>query len=624
MAPIASRVRQIMSTPEIPLLTDAARAPFRTGLRIGASVACVLGAGAVVHSGRVPQNDSDRLLRLDVVVADDRGGAVGGLRGADFEIREDGTLRPVDSAEFRWIPRQSPVPVTPILTRADEEREARQPGTRVFVFLLDEFHVRPGVDSHAVRDAIASFIDEKMFARDLAVVVRPLDIMRSLRFTRDRATLLGTVAAFIGRKGRYAPRTPREAALVGSDPDTVPAARTRVLKADLRELSTRLAQLNADRAVLVLVSEGFSSKLPIDSREPDLASVVAMSSRFHFPIYVLDPARGADAAGEGTDGTATLRWLAETTGGLFIKAEDSIAGLARVFHDTHGYYALRYQPAHADGGFHQIEIVTQEKRAPRGPSIYWATDDDGRAAQDRFAVSELSTSRELRRSPLIDAWAGLRLDHEGHARMTVTWEPMPGQSVAPRRVALSARTAMGASLFEGTFVAVGAGSTSDDRAKFDVPPGRVELNLIVLDDAGRRLDEDVRDVDVPDLSASSQSGPVLLPVEVVCVRSGRAPEPSPMSDALASYAARGCPRGSRLIVRVPAGDPTGTPVRVTARLLNRAGETMRALEADAVVERLTQFALPLLSLAPGQYEIEVTGENRNGAVSERVTFRVGG
>ena len=97
-----------------------------------------------------------------------------------------------------------------------------------------------------------------------------------------------------------------------------------------------------------------------------------------------------------------------------------------------------------------------------------------------------------------------------------------------------------------------------------------------------------------------------------------------MSDALASYAARGCPRGSRLIVRVPAGDPTGTPVRVTARLLNRAGETMRALAADMVVERLTQFALPLLSLAPGQYEIEVTGENRNGVVSERVTFRVGG
>jgi hypothetical protein len=64
------------------------------------------------------------------------------------------------------------------------------------------------------------------------------------------------------------------------------------------------------------------------------------------------------------------------------------------------------------------------------------------------------------------------------------------------------------------------------------------------------------------------------------------------------------------------------PVRVTARLLNRAGQTMRALEADPGVESPTQFALPLVSLAPGRYAIEVTAENRHGAVSERVTFRV--
>ena len=77
-----------------------------------------------------------------------------------------------------------------------------------------------------------------------------------------------------------------------------------------------------------------------------------------------------------------------------------------------------------------------------------------------------------------------------------------------------------------------------------------------------------------------------------------------------------------VIVRVPAADPTGTLVRVTARLLNRAGQTMRALEAGPGVESPTQFALPLASLAPGQYEIEVTGENRYGVVSDRVAFRV--
>ena len=148
------------------------------------------------------------------------------------------------------------------------------------------------------------------------------------------------------------------------------------------------------------------------------------------------------------------------------------------------------------------------------------------------------------------------------------------------------------------------------------------MDLRILDEADHTLDQDVRDVDVPDLSASGPPGPVLLPVEVVCVRSGRASEASPRNNAIASYAARGCPRGNRLIVRAPAADSTGVTVRVSARLLNRAGQTMRALEADPGVESPTQFALPLVSLAPDQYAIEVTAENRQGAVSERVTFRV--
>jgi hypothetical protein len=49
---------------------------------------------------------------------------------------------------------------------------------------------------------------------------------------------------------------------------------------------------------------------------------------------------------------------------------------------------------------------------------------------------------------------------------------------------------------------------------------------------------------------------------------------------------------------------------------------MRALEADPGIESPTQFTLPLVSFAPGQYEIEVTGTNRYGVVSDRVTFRV--
>src|SRR6185436_10218635 len=119
-------------------------------LRVGATFACLSAASTFVPANQVPRDGSAPMLRLDVVVTDDLGGAIRGLRAADFSIREGGTARPVETAEFRWIPSDYFGVGTPILTRADEEREARQPGARVFAFLLDEFHVRPGVDSHAV------------------------------------------------------------------------------------------------------------------------------------------------------------------------------------------------------------------------------------------------------------------------------------------------------------------------------------------------------------------------------------------------------------------------------------------------------------------------------------------
>jgi hypothetical protein len=125
------------------------------------------------------------------------------------------------------------------------------------------------------------------------------------------------------------------------------------------------------------------------------------------------------------------------------------------------------------------------------------------------------------------------------SQMIVTWEPRPGQSARPERVVVSAATATGASIFEGSIAAVGTGAPSADRARFQVSAGRVELDLNVLDAAGRLVDTDVRDVDVPDLSASGQPHPVLLPVEVICLRSRRASETTPRGDALAAYAAPG-------------------------------------------------------------------------------------
>ena len=85
-------------------------------------------------------------------------------------------------------------------------------------------------------------------------------------------------------------------------------------------------------------------------------------------------------------------------------------------------------------------------------------------------------------------------------------------------------------------------------------------------------------------------------------------------------------RGDRLLIRVPAFDASGIAVQVTAKVLNEWGQPMRDIDALDATPRdgMPQFSLPLSWLVPGDYLIEVMGTNANGAVKERVAFKVTG
>ena len=77
----------------------------------------------------------------------------------------------------------------------------------------------------------------------------------------------------------------------GRDRASVVAARDRIVTASLRDLAVRLGELNADRAALVVVSEGIrSDPSRPDDRRSDLQILLEASSQFHFPIYTFNPA----------------------------------------------------------------------------------------------------------------------------------------------------------------------------------------------------------------------------------------------------------------------------------------------------------------------------------------------
>ena len=83
-------------------------------------------------------------------------------------------------------------------------------------------------------------------------------------------------------------------------------------------------------------------------------------------------------------------------------------------------------------------------------------------------------------------------------------------------------------------------------------------------------------------------------------------------------------RAEGVLVRAPAYDPTGSWVRVSARLLNRAGQPIRDIPAigGTMAELPSRFVLPLAGMAPALYHVEFVASNRNGTVKNRVAFRV--
>jgi len=75
--------------------------------------------------------------------------------------------------------------------------------------------------------------------------------------------------------------------------------------------------------------------------------------------------------------------------------------------------------------------------------------------------------------------------------------------------------------------------------------------------------------------------------------------------------------------RVPAY-AAGAPIAVTARLLNRIGQTMKELETLPGVSGVTQFDLPLAPLAPGEYFLQLSVDGPAGSASQRVAFKITG
>jgi VWFA-related protein len=595
--------------------------------------------GLAEASSQTGRGGGPRTVRVDVIATDERGRAVENLGPADFELREDGTPQTIEEARFIKVDKTGAGGdrLLQIQSEADERAEASRPNTRLFAVFLDEYHVSPA-DSLPVRAALTRFVDGTLGPNDLIVVMRPLDSLLTIRMTRDRERVREILEAFEGRKADYAPRSASERNIMAGTPARIEQVRAQVTTSALNALALHLGSINSEaRKTLVVVSEGVprvERRRGLESL-PTIDSVIRSANRSTVSIYAVDPrASIAVDAGAPDEADGLRAMTAATDGQSIVNVLDLSAGMRRIEADSSAYYLLVYTTTEQqDGRFHGVQVsIRKPGLTARSRTGYWAvTPDEGLRADLLHPRQPVAPEPARHLSPLVKPWFGASRGAAGKTRVTFVWEPaapVPGvrtKPLYPARVVLKALAADDTTLFEGSVLPTGPlrpdpADEAQARAVFDASPGVVRLRMSIEDDAGQAIDSDVRDISVRDLTA-----PVVIGTpEILRARTARDFRALAGDPDAAPVASREFSRTERLMIRVPVYAPSGVGLTVSARLLNRAGQTMRelAIQPEAAASGRNEIDLPLAALAAGQYLIEVAAKSPAGEVKDLLEFRV--
>jgi VWFA-related protein len=360
------------------------------------------------------------IVSVDVIVRDDKGTVVRGLKAEDFEIDEDGKPQDIRSFSFQEI-KDKPAnavetvdvlagakdklaedmrtaPSTGSATTAAPAEEAPKPisseqlaGRRLIVLLFDIASMQPEDVQRAV-DSATKFVDKNMTAADMvavATISTQLDVMND--FTSDKTKVSGSLGKLGYKNGTATP--PPTADTVATDEalnqddtssqDTSDMdmfnndVRLRALKA----LAESMAPIEQTKSIMY-----FSSGMQRtgEDNQVELRAAINAATRAHVKIYPVD-ARGLQAVVPGGDATRqsgrgsglfsganvtqqytamnasqdTLGSLASDTGGrAFLDSNDFMPAFEKVQRDMSAYYLIGYATANInkDGRYRTIKV----------------------------------------------------------------------------------------------------------------------------------------------------------------------------------------------------------------------------------------------------------------------------
>ena len=341
-------------------------------------------------------------VSVDVIVTDRQGKPITDLKVEDFEVKEANKVQKIDAFKYISIDETQeadPLYTRQILSMAEQQRETANEQNRIFVIMLDDYHVRRG-NGMRIREQLASWVSS-LSSRDLVAILYPLTPLNATTFSRNHDGTAGAIRNFDGRKYDYTPRNAYEERYQMQPPQTQEQMRNDLVIAALQGACTYLGTLREGRKTLLYVSEGMSGTLPAGVNttgslfprtattatsqtqqffnSTDLLSrlrdVFNAAARANAAIYTLDP-RGltteefdiADKVDSATnrqilnESSDLLRVLADQTDGrAIVGRNDPLPELRKMVRDVSSYYLLGYTSSVAarDGKFHEIKVARQ-------------------------------------------------------------------------------------------------------------------------------------------------------------------------------------------------------------------------------------------------------------------------
>jgi len=260
----------------------------------------VLLSGSLLSSEQRSFSSTTLGVRVDVLVTDGRT-AVGGLRAADFELRDNGVLQTVDVVDSSDVALNA---VLALDTSASTTGKRQQDLVAASQALLD------GLKS-ADRAALTTFS----------------------RAAAPRIALTSDLSAVRAELLRI-----------------VPSGETAIMDGVYVALTTTLSQ--SGRSLLVVYTDGGDTSSWLDPEE-----VLESAKRSNAVIYAVTPAE--------TRRHSPLRDLTDATGGQLLQATSSadLRGVfEKILRDFRSRYILTYTPAGVPpGGFHRLDVKVRRK-----------------------------------------------------------------------------------------------------------------------------------------------------------------------------------------------------------------------------------------------------------------------